>query len=539
MNNNKQLFADIADEYSLMLLNWAYKKLGDRDKAEDLAQEVLVQVFIAISKSSSAIEKPDNFIWKIAHYTWCNYLRKNEHYKLWISSDELELQEEYDFATDFAEKEEKNQFISNMRRQISRLNYLQREIIVSFYIDNKSIKDIAEKYNISQSAVKWHLFNTRNSLKKEIEEMKTEEYVYRPRELHMGISGQAVPMPDIKFIEHSLTKQNICILCYNQPKTKKELAECLGIPMAYIESDLAWLVEKEFVSETKGKYATTFLITDKSQSQEEYAIYLKYKKDLSDVIVNGLISAEDKIRDIGFYGSDKPMNKLLWLLIYRFCDYQKIPVRATWPPVRPDGGKYFPLGFDVTETEDVDIVLDRSDWAYNGSMYNDNYSWFGLYNFGTSEIEDMMDEYTGEWKNLHALLNELIYSDYDISAFDENKKYELAKLVQKGFISIKENRAYPNFCIFTKEQTEKLEQTVFQPISEKLDNVLLAIKADFVEYSKNKLPEALKGYYDYFIRNMLMDIAFVTTILAFNDDKLYKPKDSSDGEFLTLMYEKE
>ena len=52
--------------YSRMLLNWAYRKLGDRNRAEDLAQEVLLQVFAAVKKN-------------------CNEKKPVENVELWLS----------------------------------------------------------------------------------------------------------------------------------------------------------------------------------------------------------------------------------------------------------------------------------------------------------------------------------------------------------------------------------------------------------------------------------------------------------------------
>ena len=48
MNRMHFLTEQIVDEYSIMLLNWAYKKLCDKDKAEDLVQSVWLEVFHAM-----------------------------------------------------------------------------------------------------------------------------------------------------------------------------------------------------------------------------------------------------------------------------------------------------------------------------------------------------------------------------------------------------------------------------------------------------------------------------------------------------------
>ena len=82
---------------------------------------------------------------------------------------------------------------------------------------------------------------------------RDQDYVYRPKQLRMGICGQAVAQLDTKKFEESLVRQNICIACYEEPKNLDEMAGMLGIPKAYLEFDLRWLVEKEFVTEKEGR----------------------------------------------------------------------------------------------------------------------------------------------------------------------------------------------------------------------------------------------------------------------------------------------
>ena len=171
MQVKNQLFEEITKEYSLQILKWAYQKCGDSDRAEELTQEVMVQIFSAVQKSvaeGKRIEQVEHFVWKIARYVWCHSLRKNTRYVM--CPLEEDLRDESDFAGDLAEQEEQEQMIVQLRKRVSRLNYLQREILVSFYIDGLPQKKIAEKLGISESAVKWHLHDTRQKLKKEMAE---------------------------------------------------------------------------------------------------------------------------------------------------------------------------------------------------------------------------------------------------------------------------------------------------------------------------------------------------------------------------------
>ena len=119
MQVKNQLFEEIAKEYSLQILKWAYKKCGDSDRAEELTQEVMVQIFSAIQKSASEgkrIEQVEHFVWKIARYVWCHSLRKNPRYVM--CPLEEDLSDESDFAGELAEREEREQMIVQLRKQV-------------------------------------------------------------------------------------------------------------------------------------------------------------------------------------------------------------------------------------------------------------------------------------------------------------------------------------------------------------------------------------------------------------------------------------
>ena len=464
-----------------------------------------------------------------------------------MCSMEEDIRDESDFVSELADKEEQKLLLAQLRKQISRLNYLQREILVSFYIDGLPQKTIASRLGVNENVVKWHLHDTRRKLKKELtenmEKQREQEYIYRPKRLHMAICGEAILHPDTKEVKGSLTRQNICIACYQHPKSLDELTALLGIPKVYLEFDLKWLEEHEFVTYEKGKYYTTFYINSRSEMQKSYGIHCSLKEQVSDVIVNGLLEAEDTIRKIGFHGSDVPMDKLLWYLIYVFSKYLQDNNEddSIWmnKPIRPDGGSYYPLGFIEDEEDITEWVLDNRGFAYNGYMTSYSFFWFGLYNFGESEIVDMMDKFTPEWIKCHNLLDDIIKADFDISWITEEQRFDVAKLVEKGFVEIKGDKAIPRFAVFTEEQFKRLEQEVFEPIVKKLRPGYEMLRDKLKKFYQDKLPSQLKSIHKLPLRQALHDMGYVTTVLAFKEGKLYVPKNRADGEFLTLLYVKE
>ena len=263
-----------------------------------------------------------------------------------------------------------------------------------------------------------------------------------------------------------------------------------------------------------------------------FHVFEQHKATLCDVITGHLLAHEATIRDIGFTGSDRPMAKLLWLLIYLFTRRLPLVTETPEPPIRPDGGKYWPLGFDRTDP----AVDGRRGFAYNGSMYNDGFCWFGLHNFGQREIEDMMDAWTPEYKALRQLLEKLIRSGFDRACVAEGEQYVLAQLIEKGFVVSSADGLAPSFAIFTKDQYARLYQEVFRPLAEQLQEEVCRLSADLYSIADAMLPPHLKHLARLSQAMAEHDVAFTTELMAFHDGTLYHPADKRDGEFLTLAY---
>jgi len=544
----KSLFEEITEEYSNTILHWAVKKSGDRNDAADLAQEVMLQVFLSVSRiynSGREIEKVENFVWKIAHNVWCYRLRTKKQSTLHTSFSDMdgEIRDDDDFVARMGDEAEMRVLIEKMRRNVVFLNKMQRETMILHYIEGYSIRDIAKKLDCAESAVKWYLFDTRKKLKKEFTEtMETTNFVYRPGKLWLARSGQSAVHNDTDIVNTSLTMQNVILACYPDPKNLDEIAKTLAIPKAYIENDLAWLVEKEFLAESKSsKYVTILPIQNLLYSQSIAKVYLDHKEKFSDVIIDSLLDSEDEIRKIGFVGSDRPMSKLLWTLIYMYGQMQErsiVPkniVSGFSYPLRPDGGYYFPLIFDESENQ---RKLDNFDFTaegfgYNGGMTYKPFYWFGLYNFANDTApEKLFDSDSEKSGVLRDMISRCLKENFDPSSLSSNEKDILASLIKDGFFAANENKFTPNFCVFTPDQYSALNDNILAKIEEKVAPELLSIAAGLRELCKKSFPD--QAYKDFITNLALYDTIYYTEFFAMADNKSYKPANTKDGEFLTL-----
>ena len=533
-----QLYTKITNEYSAKILNWAIKKTGSRTSGEDLSQEVLLQVFIAVSKQDR-IEKLENFVWKIAHHCWCNHVRT----LVRRSSDELSetLPDGTDFARDYADNDALQAELIRMRRKIADLSQLQRSVMILHYIDGLSIRDVASKLNTTEGAVTWHLFDARKKVKKELKSMKSENsYVYSPGKLKVSPSGDVPQKPDTDKINDSLIRQNLCLLCCNDGKTIDELANLTGISKPYLEYDIDWLTEREFLILEGKRYKTAFIIINRQYFEFRKETYEKHKASLIDKVVEYLWQQESTIRKIGFHGCDFPTERLMWAIITMFLSY------ASWNSelllrlkshdnriIHLDGGKYHIMAADKSDGDIIDISgrYDNSGWEdFWGIWGSPTCYWLGVYNFAKQEAHPEIVTCEKETREiLHKLYCDTLA---DISA---DGKEKLAEAVENGLIQKNGDTYAPNFVIFTKEQLTALQEKIFAPLLVNIELKLHELSIKFEKNHKRNFPKAKQGNIDYHVYLDLWMFGIFTLMFAAEDEKLYLPNTPEEGVPLTLV----
>ena len=554
----QKLYSKITDEYSVKILNWAVKKTGSRPDGEDLAQEVLLQVFIAVTKQEH-IEKLENFIWKTAHFTWCNHARTL------VRRNACELSEVLpdgiDFAQDYADEDALKNELSRMRRKIANLSKLQREAVILHYLDGLPVREVAERLNVTETSAAWHLFDARKKAKKELKTMKNENsFVYSPGKMKINASGGMslsasgdVPQyPDTDRINDSLIRQNLCLLCRDNGKTIDELVELTGVSKPYLEHDLDWLVEREFLLVDGKRYQTTFIIMNKRYFEYRREVYSKHRSSLNNKVIDYLWQNESKIRDIGFYGSDFSTERLMWAVITMFISYasrnSELLLRLKScdnREIHADGGKYHIMASDCSDGHKIDIsgAYDNSGWENFYGIVCDNHSetgferyfWLGVYNFVCEEARPEI--VMGEAKTqalLYKLYCDTLKADFSPGSLTSDEKEKLAEAVENGLI-LKNGEPYkPNFVVFTGEQLVKLQSEVYAPLLELITPKLDELAKQFDKIHKSDFPKAKQGNINHHKYLDLWMFGVFTLMFAAEDGKICLPQTPADGTPLTL-----
>ena len=149
-------YIQIVEEYGNRLLRTCYLILKDKEEAEDVVQETFIKVF----------QKMDSFREKSGLYTWIYTIALNlSRDRLRKKQDILTLEDEWVGNNDVEYEIEKGFDRELLRKELFEINSLYREVLVLFYFEELSIKEISNLLNEKEGTIKSKLSRGRNILK--------------------------------------------------------------------------------------------------------------------------------------------------------------------------------------------------------------------------------------------------------------------------------------------------------------------------------------------------------------------------------------
>jgi RNA polymerase sigma factor (sigma-70 family) len=150
------------------ILHFCIKGLNNLHDAEDLTSEIIVHVLSGIRKYE--IESLEKWIWSIAHNRYSKFIdKRNKTYNVEVENDYEEIADTYDFVDKLIISDNYH----NIFKALHSLSSKYHDIFTDYYIKEFSIKQIAEKYKLSETTVKWRLNVGRKKIKEKIVEINT------------------------------------------------------------------------------------------------------------------------------------------------------------------------------------------------------------------------------------------------------------------------------------------------------------------------------------------------------------------------------
>ncbi len=281
------LIHDFTENYMEQLFYFYLKKTGSHMEAEDLTQDAALQIIVALNKDII----PTSFsawIWQIArnrYAAWAKEKHKRSEAVTGFDIGDYEIEEESEHILDEMIHAEQ---VARLRRELAFIKQDYRNILVAYYIEDKSVRDIASLLSLSTNTVKSRLLRARQVLKEGMA-MAREfgKLSYNPENISFinnglyGANGEPWT-----FISRSLCK-NILLAAYRMPSTAEELAMEVGVALPYMEEELRALTDATLMKKNGNKYETNFFIVS-AAAQEKINVHLR---DITPALTQAIISA--------------------------------------------------------------------------------------------------------------------------------------------------------------------------------------------------------------------------------------------------------
>ena len=145
----------LIEKFKNRIFTVCYRIIGNIEDAKDISQDTFVEIYMKL-KTLQDPRKFSVWIYKIAVNKSINFLRKKRRVLLFSKANS--------FVTEEKDKEIIKRDTINFL--LNRLTPDYRAVLVLFYIEDKTIKEIASILDITESAVKMRLKRAREKLKK-------------------------------------------------------------------------------------------------------------------------------------------------------------------------------------------------------------------------------------------------------------------------------------------------------------------------------------------------------------------------------------
>ncbi len=175
LNGDPAAFSHIVDRHKDHAFNLAFRICGNREEAEEAAQDSFLKVF----RSLNGFRKKSSFatwLYRIVYNTSVSYIRSRKKGVLLLDDFPVDI-------TDFSESSSKVEAENEYRNAIisfamQKLNEEDRGIISLYYYEEMNTEEISVVTGISVSNVKVRLFRARQKMMEIIEKAEKKKLIY-------------------------------------------------------------------------------------------------------------------------------------------------------------------------------------------------------------------------------------------------------------------------------------------------------------------------------------------------------------------------
>ena len=534
-----ELLQKIDQEFLDMLYGFCYGRTRDSYEAQELCSDIL----LALVKGAGAtgeITDVDAYIWRICKNVYADFSRKRaEDRQRMYTGDPDALFALYAQEVD---TEDNTDQLNRIYRGIGLLSKAYRDVMIAFYLDGLSSKQISSKLGISETTVRQRLFAARKHVQKEVLNMENTKPVSMEHlEFSLWGSGNPAWSDPRKVCTRQLSK-HVVWLCREKPQTARSVSDALHIPMTYAEEELKILTEGEngkygmLREEVGGKYAINFILLDKAQISKLWDLVLSYRERVVDTIVAYIEDHKADLLAIPFINKKVDLNLVLWQRVVGMANRlglmaNRILKEDFFADIPKAEQPFLIGGYLNVDGKDPGVsqngIEGRNICGYSYVyMNNMDCAWVKRHfscghNLGRGYTEQMA-----------------IRAIYGLAIDDltEREREYAAKAIEEGYLYRVEDKLYTQIlCI--RSADGHLLYDILEPLGQALEKEAREIAKQLAGFIRENIPDYLLGQW-----SKVCDIAHAPMQNAVMDDLIEKgylipPKDSIGPEGCLLMVE--
>ena len=357
-----RLINEFTENHMEKLFYFCLKKTGSHIEAEDLTQDIALQIITALNKGII----PTSFsawVWQIARNRYSAWAKEKHNRNESVTGSDIgDYEIEYESENILDEMIHTEQ-LALLRRELAFIKSDYRNIVVAYYIENKSVREIAELLSLPANTVKSRLLRARQILKEGMD-MAREfgKLSYKPEDIDFISNGLLGSEHEPwNFISRSLCK-NILLAAYRTPSTAEELAMEVGVALPYMEEELRALVDATLMKKNGKLYETNFFIVSAEAQEKIYAHLQGLAPELTKAIIAALEYENEwkKENCPEWHEGYQPFEDMKWALLmaetdtikqYTLREFNKnaneVNNIGPWGhTLRPNGGEWDLLGLE-------------------------------------------------------------------------------------------------------------------------------------------------------------------------------------------------
>ncbi len=479
-----RLINEFTKNYMEKLFYFCLKKTGKQMEAEDLTQDIALQIITALNKGTT----PTSFsawVWQIARNRYCVWAKEKHTRNESVSGSDIGDYETPDEVENILDEMIHTVQMALLRRDLAFIKSDYRNIVVVYYIENKHVREIAESLSLPVNTVKSRLLRARKILKEGMD-MAREfgKRSYNPEQIAFVKNGRDGKKGQPWSIITHLLYKNIFLETYENPQTAEELSLELGIALPYMEDELEFLVREQLLTKSENKYQTAFDIISKEEQRKMHDSNKKVQKLLANKIcelIDTYICEDGSKVNYDYVGYEAAK----WTLIVRAFDWLKFSAhenknlsaeyRNTYPS-RPDNGAWILMGYETIDFEKPNFVGQHGYISYDKNEIKKDID-FAQFKFFFKNIQERTP-INLSWIEAYTLW--LVCS----GRIEACEKSYLEKLLGYGYLK-KDGSIIPNVVIFDRD-AEK-------PYNEQLTKKLTSLR-DEIYSLFYQAPDIERGY---------------------------------------------